>query len=135
MMAAASASIRRRRRIHVDPCASSENKPAQGSGSGNTIVDSRRRPHNRQQKKRFSLRDQFIRTNVDIYILVAFFVIINGLKLHHHVVEATTEAEEQQLAQTAVQLQNFTLLSEKLLLSVRGWDSSDAQVFAVFFPM
>ena len=134
MMAAASASIRRRR-LHVDPCASSENKPAQGSGSDGTIVDRRRRPHNRPKKKRFSLRDQFTRTNVDVYILVAFFVIINGLKLHHLVVEATKEAEEQQLAQTATQLQNITLLSEKLLLSVRGWDSSDAQVFAVFFPI
>lgn len=131
-MSAASASIRRRR-MHKYPGASSENKTAQKSDSGSTIVDLRRRPHNRQQKRRFSLRDQFIRTNVDIYILVAFFAIINGLKLHLQVVEAT-ELTEQQLNKTMVLLKNCDSRVNDLLESL-DWDGEDAQVFAVFFPM
>ena len=134
-MAAASASIRRRRMQQQHYLgASSENKLSpQKSDSGSTIVDLRRRPHSRQQKRRFSLRDHFIRNNVDIYILVAFLAIINGLKLNLQVVEAT-ELTEQQVDETLGLLQNFTSSVNELLKSL-GWDAEDAQVFAVFFPM
>ena len=119
-MAAASASIRRLR-MHQS-AAASEQLPAQKSDSSSTIVDLRRL-HNRQNKRIFSLRDQFIRTNVDIYLLGTLFVIINGLTLHLQVVEAME-------------------LSPDDILCIDGPKSPayrtflwTADVYAIFFPM
>jgi len=120
-MAAVSASIRRRR-VHQS-AAASEQLPAQKSDSSSTIVDLRRTLHNRQKKRIFSLRDQFIRTNVDIYLLGTLFVIINGLTLHLQVVEAME-------------------LSPNDILCIDGTKSPayrtflwTADVYAIFFPM
>jgi hypothetical protein len=126
-MAAEAASIIRRRRAQHS-AAAGRHQPAQKSDSSSNVVDHHRdrEPYNRQKKKRFSLRDQFIRTNSDIYLLVALFAIINGWKLNLHAVEATTV---EKLANITNALNGTVSGSE-----VRHflWD---AEVYAIFFPV
>ena len=77
-MATTASSIRRRRvqKVADETDTATNNKPASNT--------------RQNKKRRFCLRDQFMRTNVDMYLLLALFLVVNVWTLHQQLVEASS---------------------------------------------
>ena len=120
---AAAAATSTRRRVHSSAAASGGHQPARKKSDRSLHSNT---AYNRQKKKRFSLRDQFIRTNVDIYLLGAFFAIINGWRLHLQVVEAATVDE--------LQYSNMNISDDTVKDQVGSYTRLK-EISAIFFPM
>ena len=111
MMAPSSGSIRRRQLPDT----------AQSSVSrSRSDADNHQQPLNnhRLKKKRFSLRDHFLRTNVDIYFLCVFFAMINGWELQKQVVEASSDASCTLLQNGFLHVSAESVYDEKVLTNV-----------------
>lgn len=90
MVAPSSGSIRQRR-THLAAVDTAQRSDSRSSSD----ADNHRKSINSnffQKKTRFSLRDHFLRTNVDVYFLCVFFAVVNGWGLQQKVVEASSDS-------------------------------------------
>ena len=76
------------------------------------------------QKKMFSIRDRFIKTNIDIHFLWVFFTTTNGWKI---VTDAATATINEQLSLNITDIIETKPELESFLL--------DTEVFGIFFPV
>lgn len=84
---ATTASSIRRRRVHTVSDETDTASKVAGRHHDNKPASNIIRQN---KKRRFCLRDQFMRTNVDIYLLLALFLVVNVWTLHQQLVEASS---------------------------------------------
>ena len=85
IMATTASSIRRRRVQKVADETDTASKVASRHHDNKPAYNIRQKT-----KRRFCLRDQFMRTNVDMYLLLALFLVVNLWTLHQQLVEASS---------------------------------------------
>lgn len=88
-------------------------------------------------KRRFCLRDQFMRTNVDIYLLLALFFAVNVWTLHQQLVEASS-VQVAALIEGCVENETLGIPCDNMSVAIDAAADKKGeieQIYAIFYPV